>query len=99
MVAMDKVAVAAPPVTVTGVVEPKLKVGSLEAPAGLLVSVALSATEPVKPAVGVTVTIEVLPVVAPALRETFVSLTEKPGGPLTAMEVVPVDAALLASPE
>ena len=71
VVVMVSVAVAAAvPVMLTGVVEPKLKVGAEVAPPGLEVTAAVSATLPVKPAAGVTVTAEVFPVVAPAARVT-----------------------------
>jgi hypothetical protein len=55
------------PVILTGLVEPKLKVGGSLAPVGLAVSAAVSATLPKKPPLGVTVIVDVLPVVAPGL--------------------------------
>ena len=56
---------AATPVILTGVVEPKLNMGRCAAPDGLLEIAADSATLPVKPPLGITVIVEVLPVVAP----------------------------------
>lgn len=52
------------PLILTGIVAPKLKVGRFTAPDGREVSVAVSATLPVNPPPGVTVIVEVLPVVA-----------------------------------
>ena len=52
-------------VMLTGVVEPKLTVGGSCAPAGLDVIVAVSATLPVNPPLGVTVIVDWLPVFAP----------------------------------
>lgn len=49
----------------TGLVEPKLKVGTLTAPLGLLTIAAVSVTLPVNPPLGVTVMVVVLPVVVP----------------------------------
>jgi hypothetical protein len=71
---------AALPAMVRGPVELKLKVGGAEAPLGLVVRAAVRVTLPVKPPVGVTVIIEVLPVVAPAAILTAVRLTVKSGG-------------------
>jgi len=50
----------------TGVVAPKLKVGSRFAPAGLVAIAAVRATLPVKLPLGVTVIVAVLPVVVQA---------------------------------
>lgn len=61
------VSVAVPvaaPVMETGAVAPKMNVGRSCAPVGLLVSAAVKATLPVKPPLGVTVTVAVFPVVA-----------------------------------
>jgi len=58
-----------------GVVEPKLKVGGSNAPAGPLVICAVNSTLPVKPPLGVTVIVEVLPLVAPGTTVTAVPLT------------------------
>jgi hypothetical protein len=58
-----------------GVVEPKLKVGRSNAPAGPLVISAVNSTLPVKPPLGVTVIVEVLPLVAPGTTVTAVPLT------------------------
>jgi hypothetical protein len=66
-------------VTLTGLVEPKLKVGGCCAPAGLEVIVAVIATLPVKPPAGVTVIVEVFPVIAPGESVTGVPLTLKLG--------------------
>jgi hypothetical protein len=53
------------PVMLTGDVVPKLNVGRSEAPAGLAVRAAVKVTLPVNPPLGVTVIVELLPVVAP----------------------------------
>jgi hypothetical protein len=66
---------AAAPVILTGVVAPKLKVGGYTAPAGEEVMAAESTTLPVKPLAGVTVIVEVFPVVAPGRTLTVVPLT------------------------
>ena len=67
VVVMVSVAVpAVVPVMETGLVEPKLRVGRSCAPDGLVVTVAVRATLPVKPLLGVTVMVDVLPVAAPA---------------------------------
>ena len=49
------------------------------APAGLVVTRAVSATLPVKPPAGVNVMVEVLPVVAPGATETAVPVRVKVG--------------------
>ena len=89
-----KVSVAVPaevPVMLTGLVEPKLKVGGYRAPAGLEVTAAVSVTLPLKPPAGVTVMAEVFAFVAPGETVTAVPLTVKPGGwAVTVTEVVPV---------
>jgi hypothetical protein len=84
------------PVMLTGVVEPKLKVGGYWALAGADVIAAVSATLLVKPPLGVTVTVEVFPVVAPGATVTEVPLTEKLGAPdvVTDTAVDVPDAAL-----
>ena len=64
----------------TELVEPKLRVGGFAAPLGLEVRAAVSATLPVKPPDGVTVTVDVFPVVAPASMVTGVALIVKLGG-------------------
>jgi len=80
VVEMVSVAVpAAGPVMPTGVVEPKLSVGRYWAPAGLDVMVAVSATLPVKPPLGVTVIVDVFPVVAPFAILTAAPLIVKLG--------------------
>ena len=55
-----------------GLVEPKLNVGGYWAPVGLAVTAAVSTTLPVKPPAGVTVMVEVFPVVAPGETVTAV---------------------------
>jgi hypothetical protein len=81
---------AAVPVMLTGLVEPKLRVGGFCAPLGLEVTAAVRATLPVKPPLGVTVMVEVFPVVAPAVTVTAVPVIVKPGVPLvTVTEAVP----------
>jgi hypothetical protein len=66
-------------VMVTGLVEPMPNVGILCAFAGLLVMAADSATMPVKPPLGVTVIVEMLPVIAPGTTTTGVPVIVKPG--------------------
>jgi hypothetical protein len=76
-------------VMLTGVVEPKLRVGGYWAPDGLDVTAAVSATLPVKPPLGVTVIVDVFPVVAPAVTVTDVPLIVKAGvTAVTVMEAV-----------
>jgi hypothetical protein len=81
---VETVSVAVPaevPVMLTGVVDPKLKVGRETAPAGLLAITAVRATLPVNPPLGVTVMVEVLPLVAPGVEIfTLVPEMAKPGG-------------------
>jgi hypothetical protein len=60
------------PVMVTELVEPKHKVGGYWAELGAEVMEADSATVPVNPAFGVTVIVDVLPVVAPGAMVTAV---------------------------
>jgi hypothetical protein len=62
---------------VRGPVELKLKVGNTVAPLGLVVKAAVRDIPPVKPPVGVTVIVEVFPVVAPATMLTGVPLIVK----------------------
>jgi hypothetical protein len=76
------------PVIFTGLVEPKLKVGGYCAPDGLEVMAAISATLPVKPPAGVTVIVDVFPVVAPGATVTAVPLNAKEGL-VTDTEAVP----------
>lgn len=92
VVEMVRVAVpAAAPVMLTGVVVPKLKVGGSVPPLGLVAAVAVSATLPVNPPVGVTVMVEVFPVVAPAATETAGPAMVKVGGTtVTVTEAAPV---------
>jgi hypothetical protein len=72
------------PVILTGLVEPKLKVGGYWALVGLEVTAAVSTTLPVKPPLGVTVIVEMFPLVAPGVTETAVPLTVKLGVGATA---------------
>jgi hypothetical protein len=72
----------------TGLVEPKLKVGGYWAPDGLEVMAAVSATLPMKPPAGVTVIVEVFPVVAPGATVTAV-LVKANEGLVTVTEAVP----------
>jgi hypothetical protein len=86
VVVMVRVAVPAPaPVMLTGMVEPKLRVGGYCAPVGLDVRAAVSATLPVKPPEGVTVIVEVFPVVEPGETVTAVPLTVNAGGTCAVM--------------
>jgi hypothetical protein len=78
------VSVAVPavvPVMETGLVEPKLRVGRSCAPEGLEARVAVRATLPVKPLLGVTVTATVLPVVDPGVTVRGRAARVRPGGP------------------
>jgi hypothetical protein len=78
VVAMVSVAVpAVAPVMLTGVVEPKLRVGGYRAPGGLVVTAAVITTLPVKPPLGVTEIF--VPVVAPFATVTDVPPMEKAG--------------------
>ena len=71
VVLIVKVAVATDvPEMLTGEVAPKVKVGGSTAPVGLEVRAAESVILPVKPPLGVAVTVEVLAVVAPGRMET-----------------------------
>jgi hypothetical protein len=89
---VETVRVAVPavvPVMPTGVVDPKLKVGGYWAPAGLDVRAAVNATLPVKPPLGVTVIVEMFPVVAPGVTVTDVPPSAKEGGAVvTVIEAV-----------
>ena len=71
---------AVAPVILTGVVELKLNVGGSWAPVGLDVTAAVSATLPVNPPLGVTVMVDVLPLVAPGLTVTAEPVIAKLGG-------------------
>ena len=98
---VEMVRVAVPAVVLvmlTGVVDPKLKVGGYWAPAGLDVRAAIKATLPVKPPAGVTVMVDVFPVVAPGEIVTGVPLTAKLGLATTSVSAVDVLAESLASP-
>src|ERR1039458_7351934 len=80
VVLMVRVAVpAVVPVMLTGLVEPKLKLGIYWAPFGLEVMAAVSVTLPVKPPAGVTVRVEVFPVLAPGVTVTEVPVMVKVG--------------------
>lgn len=101
VVVMVRLAVpAVAPAMLTGVVEPKLKVGGFTAPAGPEVTAAVSATLPVKPPDGVTVMMEMFPVVAPAVTVTAVPVTVKLGltAVVTVIEVEPAMELKLVSP-
>jgi len=77
---MLRVAVPAEiPVMLTGLVDPKLRVGGTVAPAGLEVMVAVSTTLPVNPPLGAIVMVEVFPLVAPGATVTGVPVTVKLG--------------------
>jgi hypothetical protein len=75
----------------TGLVDPKLKVGWFVAPAGLEVMAAASATLPVKPPAGVTVIVDVFAVVVPAVTVTAAPATVKVGL-VTVIDAVPATA-------
>jgi hypothetical protein len=70
----------AAPEMVTGDVVPKLNVGGSMAPVGELATTALKFTDPVNPAIGLRVTVDVFPAVAPAATNRFVPLRLIPGG-------------------
>jgi hypothetical protein len=74
----------------TGLVEPKLRVGGYCAPDGLEVTEAVNATLPVKPPVGVTVIVDAFAVVAPAVTVTALPVTVKLGFTAVVTETVPV---------
>jgi hypothetical protein len=84
----------------TGLVDPKLNAGGSIAPDGLEARAAVSETLPLNPPAGVTVMVEVLPVVAPAVTVTEVPLTEKEGcvAAVTVTTAVALPAEKLASP-
>jgi hypothetical protein len=67
------------PAMLTWLVGPKLNVGGYWVPAGLEVMLVVSTTLPVKPPEGVTVIVEVFPVVTPGKTVTSVPLIEKVG--------------------
>ena len=67
------------PVMLTGVVDPKLKLGGYWAPGGLDVRAAVNATLPTKPPAGVTEMVDVFPEVAPGATVTTVPVTVKLG--------------------
>ncbi len=79
---------AAVPVMLTGLVEPKLTVGGLCAPFGLVVTAAVSATLPVKPPAGVTVIVDIA--IGPGVTVTAVPVIAKLGvAAVTVTEAVP----------
>jgi hypothetical protein len=78
----------------TGLVAPKLNVGGFTLPAGLEVMAAVSVTVPVSPPDGVTVMVDMFPVVAPGPTVTAEPVIAKPGG-VTA--VSPVVAEVVAA--
>ena len=95
---VETVRVAAPavvPEMLTGVVDPKLKVGGYWAPDGLDVRAAVNATLPVKPPAGVTVMVDVFPVVAPGVTVTAVPLKANEGFTAAVTVTVVVPEALL----
>jgi hypothetical protein len=101
VVVIVSVAVPTPELgTVTGLAEPKLKVGVPCAPVGLPVITAVKATLPVKPPAGVTVTVDVFPVLAPGATLTAVPLTVKLGAAAVTVTTTgeEVEAAKLVSP-
>ena len=84
---------AVTPVMVTGLVNPKFKMGGATAPAGPDVMAAVSPTLPVNPPAGDTEMLEVFPVVAPGAAETGVPVKVKVGfdGIVTVTDVDPVE--------
>lgn len=68
------------PVIETGVVVPNDNVGRSVAPLGLEVRAAVIATLPVNPPAGVTVIVDVFPVVDPGVIVTAVPAMANPGG-------------------
>jgi hypothetical protein len=94
------VAVAELPLIVTDPVLPKLNPGCTLALAGEELSIAASVTAPVNPPCGVTVTVDVLPLAAPAFTVTAVAASAKLGSTelFTFTVAVPVADAKLASP-
>jgi hypothetical protein len=75
----------------TGLVEPKLKIGRSTAPVGLLVIAAVKVTVPANPPVGDSVIVEAFPVVAPGTSVTDVPASVRPGGTaaVTVTDVLP----------
>jgi len=80
-------------VMLTGPVERKPNVGILCTFAGLPVMAADSATLPVKPPLGVTVIVEVLPVTAPGATITGVPEIAKPGSRFVTVTMTARDLA------
>jgi hypothetical protein len=100
VVLIVSVAVAAlVPETLAGVVDPKLSVGRLLAPAGELVMAALSAMAPVKLPLGVMVMVDVLPVVAPGITVIAGPVIEKFGAGVTVIAALAMFPPYIASPE
>jgi hypothetical protein len=78
----------------TGLVDPKLSVGMYCAPAGLDVTAAESTTLPSKPPEGVTVIVDVFPVVAPRVTDTAAAVILKSEAGAMVTVTVPVPEAL-----
>lgn len=88
------------PVMLTGDVEPKLNVGGLVAPVGLDVCAAVRTTLPVKPPLGVTVMVAVLPVIAPGATVIVPPLVRaKLGGGTKAVTVTPTMVVWVIEPD
>jgi hypothetical protein len=79
LVELAMVAIVMADVPAFALVMPKLTVGGLIAPEGLLVTCAVKTTLPVNPAPGVTVIVDAFPVVAPAATDTALPVTVKDG--------------------
>ncbi len=92
---------AAAPLTVTGVVPLKLNVGRSVAPEGLVAIAAVIATGPVKPPLGVTVMVAVLPVLVPGELIVTVPLlvNANVGGGTKAVTVTPTIVVCVMPPE
>jgi hypothetical protein len=98
------VSVAVPaldPVMFTGLVVPKVTEGAFWAPAGADAIAAVSVTLPTKPPEGVTVTVDVFPCVAPAVRVTGVPDRVNAGvtGAATTTDALPAAGVKSESPE
>jgi hypothetical protein len=83
------------PLMLTGVVDPKLKVGGYWAPTGLDVRAAVNVTLPVNPPLGVMVMVDVFPVVAPGATVIAVPLSVKLGFTAVVTVTCAVPVALL----
>ena len=83
VVTVNEAVAALVPVICTGLVEPKLKVGTSWAPAGVAVTAPDSPIAPVNPPLGVMVMVEMFPLVAPAATLTAVpAMANVPAGRL-----------------